>query len=209
MLRTPFRLAVLTSGLLACAPGGESRLTAQVTPHVERAVDESGLTITCEVFCSETKLRTANARIRWHVTRPGGPEAATLATAKQSLQTTVFHQGFEKNLYVTLPVGGATPGRPVEAAGQAQAQRPLRAFQIALIETEKPRPTEAGTTEMGVVVENLEPGMMYTWRVVAEAAGGRLTTPTVTCEAPVCPADMADQAPPPKPQPRRRPRRQP
>jgi hypothetical protein len=202
MSRTLIRLSVLT-GLLGLGLWAEPPLNAQVTPHVERAVDESGPAISCEVFCSETKLRTANARIRWSLSRSGGPEAESLASARHSLQTTVFHQGFEKRLYVTLPVGGTTPGRPVAATPQAEASRPLRAYEIVVVENEKARATEAGAPELGVVVENLEPGVNYCWRVVAEAGATQVVTPTVYCQAPVCPADMVGGKP--MPPPRRRP----
>lgn len=199
MLKTPFRLAVLTVGLLVLAPSGEPRLSAQAPPYTERAVDEAGLTITCEVFCSDTKLRTANARIRWHATKKG-PETASLSTAKHSLQTTVFPEGFEKDLYVTVPVGRDAPGqKPVAAAALAQYKRTLRAYQFQVIEVERPRTTEVGTTEVGVVVEDLEPGMNYSWRVLVEAGTLRMTSPVVMCQAPVCPADMVE---PPRPRPR-------
>ena len=47
-----------------------------------------------------------------------------------------------------------------------------------------------------VEVEGLEPGMRYTWRLVIETADGREISETVTCEAPVCPADMQGEAVP-------------
>jgi hypothetical protein len=192
MRSTARSLAVLTLGWLVLATGGGPDLTAQAPPKIETASDEAGLTISCEVFCSDTRIRTGSARIRWRLTK-GGPEAARLASATPSLQATVFYQGFEKDLYVTLPAAG---GRATPAAAQARQARPLRAFEIQIAATERPR-SEAGTPEAGVVVENLEPGANYSWRVAVDTAGGRLVSPVVTCEAPVCPFDEAAEPPPP------------
>jgi len=43
---------------------------------------------------------------------------------------------------------------------------------------------------MTAVIENLEPGVNYTWRVAIETAAGRIVSAPITCEAPVCPADI-------------------
>jgi hypothetical protein len=184
---TPLRPVILCFiGLLAIA-GGPS-LVAQAPPEVHRAVDDSGITITCEVFCSQTKLRTANARIRWYPTK-AGPEAASLAAAQPTLQTTIFPDGFEKNLYVTVATGPDAAERAPVAAAEA-AKRQLRAFQFRVIQVERARTSEANTPESGVVVEGIEPGMNYAWRVVAEAGAAAMRSPVVMCQAPVCPADI-------------------
>jgi hypothetical protein len=202
MVSHRLKLAVCIAGAGALAQVAPLPLTAQAPPQLQRAVDDAGLTITCEVFCSATKLRTGSVRIRWRASQ-SGPAVRALASARQAVETTVFYQGFEKNLYVSLPLG-AVPARPVAPAGAALARQgpPLRAFDIQIVAAE-PRAAAAAPVdelaETGVVIEGLEPGASYTWRVVAEA-GGRLVSPTVTCEAPVCPADMADEAPtPPRP----------
>ena len=196
MPRTPLSLPGLIVPLLVLAPASQPPLDAQAPPHIERAVSDSGLTITCEVYCSDTKLRTANARIRWHASKDA-PEAARLATAPHRLQVTVFYQGFEKNQYVTVPIG--EPGTPApRAAGAAPDRRPLRAYQFQVIETERPRTTDVAAIEQGVVLEGLEPGINYSWRVVAETAAGNVTSAVVMCQAPVCPADMVDE---PRPRP--------
>ena len=187
----PFRLALPALGFFLLSYAKTPHVGAQAAPQIERAADESGLTITCEVFCSDTKLRTSNARIRWYSTKPG-PQATSLASAKPTLQTTVYAQGFEKNLYVNVPVGPDAPQRaPVAAAPTgAGRQRPLRAFQFVVLRLEPPRSSAADTPESGIVVEDLEPGMSYRWRIVAEGAGTAITSPVVMCKALVCPADM-------------------
>src|SRR5262249_52727016 len=148
---------------------------------------ETGIAVTVEMFCSETKLRTGNARIRW--TRP---RSVVDAGGRQSLEATVYKDGFDKGLMVTLPITQATPNRPVAAVPAAQMpakQQQLRAFQIRVIEIEQPR-TAAESAEMGVVVENLEPGMYYTWRLAIDAPSGRIVSSPTTEEAPTCTADF-------------------
>lgn len=198
MSRTLLLLAVLGLGLPALASHGEPRLGAQAPPRLERAVDAAGLTITCETFCSETKLRTANARIRWHASKEG-PEASRVAAGRPSLQATVFAEGFEKNLYVTVPVAPDAPGRRAAAApALAQQSRDLRAYQFQVLEVEAPRHSAAGTEEFGLVLEDLEPGVNYSWRVAIDTGSGTRLSPVVMCEVPVCPADLIE---PPRPRP--------
>ena len=45
-------------------------------------------------------------------------------------------------------------------------------------------------------VEGLEPGLNYIWRVVIETDDGSLVSETVTCQAPVCPADIQEEVQP-------------
>lgn len=185
--------AVSLLALSLCAP---NMTPGPAQAPVERpqapAEPSAGPVLTCEVYCSEAKLRTANARLRWQ-TPAAGAEAAAAATGKAELQATVFPRGFEKGIYVTLPVGGALPAPAVAAQPKAQQARPLRAFDIRLIESTPVQRSAAGPAEAGVVVENLEPGMNYTFRLLLGGAAGRSTSQEVTCQAPVCPADMADE----------------
>jgi hypothetical protein len=162
----------------------------QAAVQVERASSESGLTIACEVFCSETRLRTSNARIRWYASKTDAPASA--AAAPTMLQTTVFAQGFEKNLYVNVPLGAdATPQPPPAAAAAAtQRQRPLRAFQFKVLQLEGPRASAVDTPESGIVVEDLEPGTTYRWRLATADGAATGRSPVVVCKALVCPADL-------------------
>ena len=152
---------------------------------------ESRVILSIETFCSETKLRTSNARIRWSIPRAVLDAAgiAGVAAARQSLEATVYKNGFEKGLLVALPIGTATVDRPVVPLTQGRSQPP-RAFQLRLIEFAQPRVDAAAASEMTAVVENLEPGVNYTWRIAIDAPSGRMVSPTATAQARVCPADM-------------------
>ena len=162
--------------------------------------DAAGIIVTCEVFCSETKLRTGNARISWRLTAgPGGPEAfgiGDMSSAEQRLETTVFKNGFDKDLYASFQtLERGTETRPaLESSLEPGA---MRAYQLQIIEVKQPAGMEAlgagGATLTDTVIEGLEPGMNYTWRVVVETDDGQLVSKTVMCQAPVCPADIREE----------------
>ncbi len=179
--------------------GGDTRALAQTTQQTPRV--EPRLTVTVDVFCSDTKLRTSNARIRWSMAKEGlqASGLASFSAAKQSLEATVYKNGFEKGLFVSVPISQVTPVHPV--AAQAQEKRAkLRAFQFSLIEIEEPKTALAaeGGGEMSAVVEGLEPGVNYTWRIAIDAAAGRIVSAPEMSQAIVCTADMVPTSSVPK-----------
>ncbi len=179
-------------------PAPTPRPTAQ--PQMQATQGDARATISVEVVCSSTRLRTTNARVRWNVAGPVVAGAAALAATRPSLELTVYDNGFAKGLSATLPIEpAATPDNPI-VARQAANRPALRAYQVRIIEVEQPRAlaeAQGGGAAMGVVVEGLEPGMNYTWRLNLETPGGRVVSPEVTVQALVCPADMVpDTAPP-------------
>ncbi len=196
--RLPGMLIVMLLGaLIAC-----SYVAAQTGPTVGGSDDEgaAGIVVTCEVFCSETKLRTGNARISWTLAAgPAGPEAfglGDMSSAEQRLETTVFKKGFDKNLYASFPtLDRGTAMQP--ALGSSMEPGAMRAYQLQIIEVERPAGldtlTAGGAMQTDMVIEGLEPGMNYTWRVVIETEDGEMVSKTVTCQAPVCPADIREE----------------
>jgi hypothetical protein len=176
-----------------------SILTALAQPAQPPARVEPGLTLKCEVFCSDAARRPSNARIRWTLSQAARTAAniSNLAGARQTLEVTAFKDGFQQGLYATLPIAAVSSNQPVAAAAVQAAQAQLRAYQIRIISIDQPRTsaTAAGETEMSAVVENLEPGVNYTWRIAIDTGGGRLLSATTRCKAPVCPND-SEEAPP-------------
>lgn len=197
------RAHVLLAVVLSLYPAGAF---AQSIRETARSESSTGLTLVAEVFCSETRLRTANVRVRWSLS-PAARSAIGFAPPKQSLDTTVFKGGFDKGLFVTMPIPAATPPNPVAPLAQAATQTrqtPLRAYQIQLVEVQQPRAAPGAAAESGeiaAVIENLEPGVNYTWRLTIEAPSGKTASAPVTVTAPTCPADMIE----PKELPRRQP----
>lgn len=208
------RLIPAAAMLVLLAGGGTTPAradAAQAAPPPQPSVPvEQALVLDVEGFCSETRLRTSNARITWRAGAsalgPGGLPG--LAAATQRLETTVFKNGFAQGLFVALPIGTAAVDRPIAAIAQAPAtqQPPRRAYQIRLITVNAARASAAsdGASEMDAVVENLEPGVNYTWRIAIDGPTGRVVSPSISQKAPVCPADMADTPPTPA-APRKRP----
>jgi len=116
----------------------------------------------------------------------------SFATATQTLETTVYKNGFEKGLLASIPISPATRYRHVAAQAQGKNAK-LRAFQFSLIAVEEPKAAlgAEGGGEMAAVVEGLEPGVNYTWRIAIETAAGRIVSAPTTSQAQVCPADFA------------------
>lgn len=201
--------AGLASLLLAIGSSPMPRAEAAQAAAQPAGRVETGLTLDIEGFCSETRLRTSNARITWRARSAAIAGMASLGAAPQRLETTVFKGGFEKGLYVVLPIGDAAADRPIAAIAPAvpgvagAAQQPLtrRAYQIRVIAVTAPRAAAAAadSSEMDAVVENLEPGVTYTWRLAVDAPAGRMVSPTVSLRAPVCPADLVEPLPPQTP----------
>jgi len=185
----------LIIGCLVVRPASPAGAQATNEPRTQ---SDSTFTVSCEIFCSDTKLRTVNARLRWTLAKAiataGGVNAAA---AKVTLEATVYRDGFNKGLFVQLPIGTASPRQPIVGIlplGRA-AQKPVRAFQIQIVETEPARgdAVSPGEPVRAVVVENLEPGVTYTWRLAVETTTGRVVSVPVTCRARPCPADLIDR----------------
>ncbi len=174
--------------------GGGVESAAIESGGVEPAdVEPAEGSLTCEVSCSETELRTAVARISWLGPRtPAGGGAAGPSLAEE-LQTTVYKGGFDRDLYASFALGGE--------ATEPKTATDLPAYDLELVEVTRPAGRlEAaagggGAARTTVVVEGLEPGMVYTWRLVFETAEGRMISETVTCEAPMCTADYVPGGP--------------
>ncbi len=157
-------------------------------------------TLTCEVYCSETRLRTANARVSW--IGPGmfqGPAAASAAPVAEQLQTTVYKDGYDKDLYASFSTLGSGAGLSPQAAA-VLPEPEMRAYDLSILRVAEPSPLAASAADpaarTSVEVEGLEPGMRYTWRIVFGTEDGQQTSETVTCEAPVCPADIQEEVTP-------------
>ena len=147
-----------------------------------------------EVGCSETELRMPVAIVKWR------RSSAALSTPSQGqrLDVTVYSEGFEHGWYASarMDQGGQFQMQPeLRALTQVQdadatQQRTVRAFDITL-----QRNTAALTPEgMNVMeVRNLEPGVIYQWRMLDRLTAGWVPSQTVTVEAPVCVADMVKE----------------
>lgn len=212
MHRPVSRLLAVTiaSGWIACASGipssaveaaPQSAAAGQPAgPEAPAEPPAAGLELVCETFCSQTSLRTGSARLSWVPASDARISSMSLEDAPARLETTVFKDGFERDLYLRLPV--SAPGQDL-ASVQASAleSAKMRAYQLRVVtEGAQDEPemfhgqaveADPGTEE--IVVENLEPGMNYVWRLVVGGPGGEVYSQSVTCQAPVCPADLREE----------------
>lgn len=196
--------------LLVCVSAVFLESSRALAQTAQAAVSvEPKLTVEVESYCSETKLRTSNARIRWSMPKESlaAHKIAALAGSRQSLEATVYRDGFEKGLLVSVPLTQASPEKPLAALIEEKKPK-LRAFQFSVIAIEQSKERvadEIGVSTMGAVVEGLEPGVNYTWRIAIQSDGGRIASAPATSRASICPADMAGEKPAPKPAPRSKP----
>lgn len=196
--------------LLLCSaaiPLQSGRVWAQTVQSA--ASVEPKLTVEVEPYCSETKLRTSNARIRWTLPKDAldAHRLAALADSRQTLEATVYRDGFEKGLLVSVPLTQASPEHPLAALIEEKKPK-LRAFQFSVIALEPIKESvaaEAGGSTMAAVVEGLEPGVNYTWRIAVQTDAGRIASVPETGRAMICPADMAGEKPAAKRVPRKKP----
>jgi hypothetical protein len=176
-----------------------------LSTYVGSALAQNGsVPLRCETFCSQSKLRTASARLSWTdpSLQPSGaaPPAGLTPAAPPQLDVTVMRNGFSTNAYATFPTAdaGASPSpnfaTPAAPRLRAYDLRITGALRPAI--TGAPAPNEvvaaAERRETTLLIENLEPGLRYSWRLRFNTAAGEQVTAPATCIAPVCPADIKE-----------------
>lgn len=167
--------------------------------------DVAGATtmLRCEAFCSQTKLRTVNARLIWidPSMRLDAAARADRRVLKEQIDTTVFKNGFNQDLFASFSMLEGTPNvTPVLTDAAREAQLPAYDLRLSTIQ----RQTIIGESAMdlvgdslqkqesSVLIEGLEPGLTYLFRYFVETEGGSESSVTAICEAPVCPADLQE-----------------
>jgi hypothetical protein len=174
-----------------------------VVVHSESSAQSSdvidNLVLHCEVTCSEQKLRTGVARITW-VTPESGLRASGVAPqslSRPTLDASVFKGRFVPDNFASFP------GMEAQAGSRAPeltdgTSRVGRAYDLQMIDYQPAAPAAraAGVglaAEDAVVVEGLAPGMSYTWRLRFPVDGDFVNSATVSCQAPICPADFIEE----------------
>lgn len=132
------------------------------------------------VACSRTKLRTGVAII-------SGEPVAAVGAPDLRLDVAVDKEGFARGAYATLlPLSGGRAFRPNASAAELYARAlDLRVADEGAVPAPKP--------DGAVVIERLEPGLNYFWRVARRTDRGWIAGEIVRVEAPTCVADMQER----------------
>ena len=153
----------------------------------------------CKTYCSRDNPGVSVAEIRWTVAdKPLTEEGMRSLVLQQSLEVTVYKDGFETGSFAVLP--SLTPGRRFTLRTTAEGGAASPGLQrLTLIEVvtskERPRPdlrlrnTPKDKTEsVTAKVEGLEFGVNYFWRVRSLTSTSS-TLQVVGCQAATCQVD--------------------
>jgi hypothetical protein len=176
------------------------------------AAQEATPEFACQSYCSVDRPGTPIMEVKWRIS-PGPLAAAELRSrvSQQRLEATVYSDGFDRGLYVTLPsiqpkaVFSRRPG----AAAQQRSIPGLTRLVVTEVTTTQDRARSqtfkllanaAVDAEWAAVrIEGIDPGLEYTYR--APAIGGGRTL--ITCQAATCPVDYKRAPAGPKSKPKK------
>ncbi len=152
---------------------------ADVTADVVAKDDRIAPGLRVRVVCSETESRTAIAIIEWRQ-----PPAAF--AAEERLDFTVYKDGFQKGWFATLSM---TPGgevRMTERLRTMEGARKSAAFNVTAVRAVDRAGFERDKDTVAIEVRNVEPGILYRWRLAARTERGWFASEEVQVEIPVC-----------------------
>ena len=152
-----------------------------------RAADhpESAVELRVDTSCSITKLRTALATVSWI---PG----RDLSPGRQRLEVTTLKYGFQNGMYSSLT--RFQPDTRFSPPQERETKAPLLPSMVNLAVLNVKSPRKPGEP-LSVIVEGLEAGLNYYWRVLTLTEAGQISSEVVRAQGPVCPADMVQEAP--------------
>jgi hypothetical protein len=204
--------AALGAALAIASCAAAQNPAPPAAPEVSEAQVENlppSFQIRCETSCSQTEPGVVLAWLTWIPVPEDAPAAANAAPAAefldQRLDVTVFKDGFADGRYATFETAGATG---LAAGADAGGVTPrvfgprVEAYGLQITapeQSEEDHPlgiapaNEPSQEQQMLLVERLEPGIYYTWRLLIDTPQGWTVSRTVTCQAPVCPADKAKE----------------
>jgi hypothetical protein len=171
-------VAASTSALTAgCSPPARSGPAVPDTPPIVAPVALDTVRTAApfiEMACSETKLRTPIAMIRMR------PSRAVLDSTV--LEVAVAKDGFVTGRFASLHLTPRTRRVAISVSPEIRRQAPTAfAFETMQVDTK-------GDSAI-VVIEKLEPGVNYFWRVVEPGARTVAVSRPVRAQALTCTAD--------------------
>jgi hypothetical protein len=141
----------------------------------ELAGAQSAASLSCEVFCSETRVGVSVAELTF------GSAAGDLS--ELALEVTVYKNGFAIGRFAR--VSPIRAGQKFEIIRPAGEQGSAPGFDMLML-TEVHVASAGGLVK--VRVEGLDAGLNYFWRVIPIGGSGP-GTETTMCQAPECPVD--------------------
>jgi len=171
----------------------------------------------CVSYCSVTQPGTPQMEVKWRLVERSLNERELRATAgQQSLEATVYAEGFERGQYAVVSAMKPKsifrkPGKVKGIAPTAQPQSKLPGLEKLTITDVATRldtpkrphmlapPKDTSAEWMVVRLEGVNPGMQYTYRVPG-------TKSVIACQAVTCPVDRIAAPAPRKPKPTPTPR---
>jgi len=137
----------------------------------ERVVAQSSTSLSCEVFCSDTRVGASVAELTFNA------DAASFS--QLVLEVTVYKNGFEIGRFArATPIRAGQKFEIIRPAGEAGSAPGFDTLIVTAVRL------QAGLVT--VRVENLDAGLNYFWRV--HPVGGSGTEITM-CQAVECPVD--------------------
>jgi hypothetical protein len=136
---------------------------------------QSSTSLSCEVFCSDTRIGVSVAELTF------SGDAGSLS--QLALEVTVYKNGFAiGRLARVSPIRGGQKFEVIRPPGEVGSAPGFDTLALTAVRFQ---------TDRGLVtarVEGLDAGLNYFWRVRPAGGSGTLTETTV-CQAPDCPVD--------------------
>ena len=165
----PLLLSLLLSLIVAVV------LVQPGMPPEERVVAQSSASLSCEVFCSDTRLGVSVAEL----TFSGAASLGQLA-----LEVTVYKNGFQIGRFARIsPIRQGQRFEIIRPPGETGSAPGFDTLAVTAVRVQ----TGAGGL-VTVRVEGLDAGLNYFWRVRPADGSGAGTEITV-CQAVECPVD--------------------
>ena len=162
-------------GLIAVLPLGVLLLSGTLVAQDLVQEPEGGIGLICELGCSSHRERTATVRLSW---RPRAVPAGS------RVDYAVYSEGFEIGGFASFVE--LFPGQDGKREFAHREISTLRPFDLRLVQVEGDADERFLSA---VVLENLEAGVNYRFRLRMRLNDDWRSTETVVCPAPVCISD--------------------
>ena len=176
---TPAAVAIgLGFALLLAAPAPAVAANEEA-PVLIGEPEASTLVVEAETRCSELRLRSPEAVVRWRIDAGAAPKSTLVdeleAARDFRIDLSMFADGLERGDYKTFIVPKGSVADPTAHPDLAKgASHPSAGSEMLL--------------------GDLQPGVTYRVRVLALTSQGWLASDRYMFRAPICPVDMVDEA---------------